>query len=108
MPDQPHETDHRHEAGGAAGDIDCQAALNDLYTFLDGELTDARRSLIAHHLDDCNPCLEIYDFEAELRMVIQRRCQEEVPETLRLRVEAQLRGFVSGPSDPGPTPAGSG
>jgi mycothiol system anti-sigma-R factor len=88
--------EHRHETG----EIDCQAALNELYTFLDGELTDARRSLIAHHLDDCNPCLEIYDFEAELRMVIQKRCQEEVPETLRLRVEAQLRGSISGPGDP--------
>jgi mycothiol system anti-sigma-R factor len=82
-------------------DVDCQAALTELYTFLDGELTDDRRSLIAHHLDDCNPCLEIYDFEAEIRMVIQRRCQDEVPDSLRVRVEAQLRGFVRGQADPG-------
>jgi mycothiol system anti-sigma-R factor len=99
MPDHP--TDHQHEQ---PTDADCQAALNELYTFLDGELTDARRSLIAHHLDDCNPCLEIYDFEAELRMVIQKRCQEEVPETLRLRVEAQLRSFTTGPDGPGAVP----
>jgi mycothiol system anti-sigma-R factor len=89
--------DHQHDDN----DVDCQAALTELYTFLDGELTESRRSLIAHHLDDCNPCLEIYDFEAELRMVIQKRCQEEVPESLRLRVEAQLRGFVGGTADPG-------
>lgn len=96
MPDHTHDTDHTH-----AADVDCQAALSELYTFLDGELTDARRSLIAHHLDDCNPCLEIYDFEAEIRMVIQKRCQDEVPETLRLRVEAQLRGFAVEPPFPG-------
>jgi mycothiol system anti-sigma-R factor len=91
MPDHPeHET----------ADIDCQAALTELSTYLDGELTEARRSLIGHHLDDCNPCLEIFDFEAELRMVIQRRCQDAVPDTLRLRVEAQLRGFVVDPGDP--------
>lgn len=101
----PHDTDHndmdhRHDKG----DVDCQAALSELYTFLDGELTDARRTLIAHHLDDCNPCLEIYDFEAELRMVIQKRCQDEVPEPLRLRVEAQLRGFAVEPPLPGADP----
>jgi mycothiol system anti-sigma-R factor len=89
--------DHEHESTG----VDCEAALTELYSFLDGELTDARRSLIAHHLDDCNPCLEIYDFEAEIRMVIQKRCQDEVPQSLRLRVEAQLRGFALDPSDPG-------
>jgi mycothiol system anti-sigma-R factor len=88
-------------------DVDCQAALAELSTYLDGELTDQRRSLIAHHLDDCNPCLEIYDFEAELRIVIQKRCQDAVPETLRLRVEAQLRGFTSGPPDLG-TASGPG
>jgi|SRR4051812_35343360 mycothiol system anti-sigma-R factor len=82
-------------------DVDCQAALTELSTYLDGELTEARRSLIAHHLDDCNPCLEIYDFEAELRMVIQKRCQDAVPDTLRLRVEAQLRGFATDPGDAG-------
>ena len=92
MPDHPD-----HEKAG----IDCQAALTELSTYLDGELTDARRSLIAHHLDDCNPCLEIFDFEAELRIVIQKRCQDAVPDTLRLRVEAQLRGFASGPGAPG-------
>jgi len=89
--------DHEHDTS----DVDCKSALTELYSFLDGELTDARRSLIAHHLDDCNPCLEIYDFEAEIRMVIQKRCQDEVPESLRLRVEAQLRGFVHEQSDPG-------
>jgi len=94
-----------HHPDHEASDVDCQAALTELSTYLDGELTEARRSLIAHHLDDCNPCLEIYDFEAELRMVIQRRCQDEVPETLRLRVEAQLRQtFVQGPDQPGTGP----
>jgi mycothiol system anti-sigma-R factor len=90
-------------------DVDCQAALAELSTYLDGELTEQRRSLIAHHLDDCNPCLEIYDFEAELRLVIQKRCQDAVPDSLRLRVETQLRGFASGTPDLGNAggPAGS-
>jgi mycothiol system anti-sigma-R factor len=97
--------DHAHHD---KADIDCRAALTELSTYLDGELTDARRSLIAHHLDDCNPCLEIYDFEAELRLVIQKRCQDAVPDTLRLRVEAQLRGVVADTGDSGSSgPAGA-
>ena len=54
---------HDHEPS------DCEAALAEIYTFLDGELTDEKRGLIASHLDGCNPCFEAYDFEAELRAV---------------------------------------
>ncbi len=65
---------------------DCEAALAEIYTFLDGELTDDRRSRIRTHLDDCSPCLEVFDFEAELRIVIKQKCQDQVPETLRRRI----------------------
>ena len=58
---------------------DCQDALHELYGFLDGELTEDRRVAIQHHLDTCQPCAEPYDFEAELRAVVRRKCQEQVP-----------------------------
>jgi len=70
----------------------CDDALNELYTFLDGELTDARRSAIRTHLDDCSPCLEMFDFEAELRIVIKHKCQEQVPDALRQRIFDSLAG----------------
>src|SRR5687768_11392560 len=70
----------------------CDEALNELYTFLDGELTDARRSRIRTHLDDCSPCLEMFDFEAELRIVINHKCQEQVPDALRQRIFDSLAG----------------
>ena len=69
---------------------DCGQAIEKLYTFLDGELTEERRVEIRRHLDDCSPCLEAFDFEAELRVMISVRCRDEVPETLRLRVAAAL------------------
>jgi mycothiol system anti-sigma-R factor len=90
-----------HHHGEDAEPVDCGQVLEELYTYLDGELTDERRSLIAHHLDDCNPCLEVFDFEAELRLVIQRRCQEQVPDTLRVRIEASLRGITARGDDGG-------
>lgn len=71
----------------------CEEALAELYTFLDGELTETKRSQIRHHLDDCSPCLEAFDFEAELRLVIKHRCRDEVPESLRLRVAERLVTF---------------
>ena len=68
----------------------CEDALTELYTFLDGELTAEKREHIRHHLDDCNPCLEHYDFEAELRIVISTKCKESVPDSLKARIAATL------------------
>jgi len=82
--------------------VDCSEAIHIIYHYLDGELTDDRRREIQHHLDDCMPCLEAYDFEAELRILIQRKCRDEVPETLRLRVyQAIQREARGGPGIPG-------
>jgi mycothiol system anti-sigma-R factor len=69
---------------------DCNDSLAQLYTFLDGELTDTKRDDIRQHLDDCSPCLERFDFQAELRTVIAKRCHEEVPQELRDRIAATL------------------
>ena len=70
---------------------DCNEALRELYSFLDGHLTVERRTVISSHLDDCHGCLEAYDFEAELKQVIAQRCREEVPQELRDRIAAKLR-----------------
>ena len=67
--------------------------------------------LIAHHLEGCNPCIEAFDFEAELRMVISARCREEVPESLRVRIAQKLtllaRTDDLGGGDEGPRPVGA-
>jgi mycothiol system anti-sigma-R factor len=75
---------------------DCSESLHELYTFLDGELTVERRVAIQAHLDGCSPCGERYDFEAELRLVVQHRCQEQVPETLKQRVFDALQQLDPG------------
>jgi mycothiol system anti-sigma-R factor len=65
---------------------DCDDVLHELYHFLDGELTVERRSTIQAHLESCPPCFEGFDFEAELRIVIAKKCHDQVPEALRLRI----------------------
>jgi mycothiol system anti-sigma-R factor len=72
-------------------DIDCSDAVHTLYHFLDGELTPDRLAHIQHHLEACQPCLEKFDFEAELRLVIARKCRDQVPESLRVRIVESIR-----------------
>lgn len=81
------------------GDAECDKAIRELYTFLDGELTVEKRTAISAHLDGCHPCLEAFDFEAELRIVVARHCREQVPEQLRERV-ARLIAEGAGGSAP--------
>jgi mycothiol system anti-sigma-R factor len=77
------QTTHNHDEHRTSP---CEEALAELYTFLDGELTDAKRHAISSHLESCNPCVEIFDFEAELRIVVSTKCTEQVPESLRARI----------------------
>ena len=70
---------------------DCEDSLHELYRYLDGDLTEERRAAIQRHLDHCQPCAEPYDFEAELREVIRKKCQEKVPESLVAKVMAALQ-----------------
>jgi mycothiol system anti-sigma-R factor len=69
---------------------ECQEAIRILYHFLDGELTSEKRAQIQQHLDDCPPCIQAFQFEAELRNVVSRSCQETVPDALRLKVSMLL------------------
>jgi mycothiol system anti-sigma-R factor len=83
-------TDSDHEHGHDHGSTPCEQAIQELYVYIDGELTDEKRSTIKGHLDDCNPCFEAFDFEAELRIVISTKCRDEVPDSLRTRIAQQL------------------
>ena len=56
--------------GSEESDVDCNETIGRLYHYLDGALTDERRSEIKQHLDECAPCLGAFDFEADLRQVI--------------------------------------
>lgn len=89
----PNLHDHDHDAN-------CDEAVASLYEFLDGEITDVTRSTVQRHLDDCSPCFEAYDFEAELRIVIAAKCRDEVPQELKDKIRAIIDGHGA---DLGPT-----
>jgi mycothiol system anti-sigma-R factor len=82
--------DSKYDVGDLFGGGECEAALRTLYHFLDGELTPERRRAIQRHLDECSPCLQAFDFEAELKVLVARCCRDQVPERLRIRVAQVL------------------
>ena len=69
---------------------DCDDLLQELEHYLHGELTPDRQVKLQGHLEDCPPCLETADFQVQLRKLVAKRCTEQVPETLRLRIEVLL------------------
>jgi mycothiol system anti-sigma-R factor len=87
--------DDHEEAGARPGD--CETVLRELYTFLDGELTNGRRQAIERHLDGCHDCIGAFDFEAELKMVIASRCHDEAPPSLRDRIADALERLDTEP-----------
>jgi len=86
--EQPREA--AKQAPGEDLGIDCEGAVRQLYSYLDGELTEQRRVQIAQHLDLCAPCAGAAVFEAELRVVIASRCKDRVPESLVRRVAESI------------------
>ena len=77
--------------GDEFSERNCDDAIHTLYHYLDGELTAERREVIRQHLDDCAPCLEAFDFEAEIRVMIAAKCREEVPDALRVRIATAIQ-----------------
>lgn len=81
----------RGDGGDGSAWADCAETVERLYSFLDGELTEERRAVIARHLDECRPCLGAYDFEVDLRKLLASRCRDRIPDGLRSRILAALQ-----------------
>jgi mycothiol system anti-sigma-R factor len=84
---------------------DCNDTIRELDTYLDGELSDEAREHIHLHLDGCTDCLQAYDFHAELRAVIRRKCSnDELPSGLMAKIEQCFNADLDGDGivgDPG-------
>lgn len=66
----------------------CNETIRELDAFLDGELPDDVRQHIHSHLDECVDCLQAFDFQAELKQAIRRKCStDEMPAGLIGRIE---------------------
>lgn len=80
----------------AKSEVDCGAVVQELYSFLDGELTDGRRIQIEQHFSGCIDCHEVVEFHATLKMTISEKCREDVPESLRQRIVLAIQRAEAG------------
>lgn len=70
---------------------DCNESLSELQRYLDGELDDVSCAQVLAHLDECIECYHAYDFQAELRDVIARKCGgDPLPDDLLERLSGAL------------------
>ena len=84
--------------GGAQGSehdssevTSCDDVLSHVFEFLDRETDDARRAVIAEHLEDCSPCLRQFGIEQEFKALVRRRCGGDTPPMgLRDRIKVQM------------------
>ena len=77
-------TDHEHASS-------CDDVLSHVFEFLDHETDDARRAVIAEHLEDCSPCLRQFGIEQEFKALVRRRCGgDPTPLGLRDRIKMHL------------------
>jgi mycothiol system anti-sigma-R factor len=83
-----------NDALGAGEPIEihlCDDVLSHVFEFLDHETDDARREVIAEHLEDCSPCLRQFGIEQEFKALVRRRCGGDPPPVgLRDRIKVQL------------------
>jgi mycothiol system anti-sigma-R factor len=80
----------QHERFDASGN-ECDDALTNLYQYLDKELNTASSQTIKAHLDECNGCSDMFDFENRLKTVVHDRLAEDVPPEFIDRLHQALR-----------------
>jgi mycothiol system anti-sigma-R factor len=80
---------------GNPHETDCSEVLAEVWLFLDNECDQGQRELLASHLDECQPCLEQYGIEENLKALLARKCGgEHAPDTLKDRLRASIRKTV--------------
>jgi anti-sigma factor (TIGR02949 family) len=84
--------DHAARHGADHVPLDCDAALEKLFDFLDGEVDDTLEARLKAHVSGCKHCFETADFERRFLDVVRRaRNEERCPKAVRDRVLHALR-----------------
>lgn len=69
----------------------CDEVISSMYLFLDGEMSEGRSVEVRGHIEQCMQCFEAFDFEAELKQMIAKKCCDEPPADLKAKILDQLR-----------------
>ncbi len=71
--------------------VDCAYVEERVQQFLDGELSETEADQLRFHLDACAHCIDGADLIEAYRRLVRRSCASHAPESLRLRIVAQIR-----------------
>ncbi len=73
------------------GHTDCALVIAEVWTLLDGEVTDDKRDRLQRHLDQCPACLRHYGVEERIKKLIATKCSgEKAPAHVVERVRLQI------------------
>ena len=64
--------------------MNCNECADQLNAYVDRELTAGELQEVQRHLDDCPPCLQVFELQAGLKRLVRKECcQDEAPARLR-------------------------
>jgi len=71
--------------------ISCSEAVKQLWEYLDGTVDEADRALIDEHLSRCRRCCRELEFARELRRVLAKSAQVDLPADVLRRLNQTLQ-----------------
>lgn len=75
---------------------ECALALDNVYAFLHGELSEESADKVRQHLMSCENCMDYFDVEAFISSMIKKCCREvPAPKTLRAKLSVLHISWVS-------------
>jgi mycothiol system anti-sigma-R factor len=75
--------------------ISCSEAVKQLWEYLDGTVDEADRAQIDEHLSRCRRCCGELEFACELRQVLAKCAQVDLPADVLRRLNQTLQEFDS-------------
>lgn len=70
--------------------ISCHEAVRQLWDYLDGSVDEADRALVEEHLSRCRRCCGELEFAHELRGMLARSTQVDIPADVLRRLNQTL------------------
>lgn len=85
--------------------ISCSEAVEQLWDYLDREMTARDRGAVEQHLAFCRRCCGEVEFAEELRALLASAADVELPTGVEAQLTAVLDDLAAEPPSPAPTEA---
>jgi mycothiol system anti-sigma-R factor len=76
--------------------MNCEEAYNEIYEYLDRELSESELSIVRQHLEDCPPCAHHFQFEGTVvRYIREQGSREKCPAAVAKTILMGFRARIS-------------